>query len=100
MSGTRGVGRLVAMVLALVVVAFLLLAGQARAGLYTVAQCGWGGGGALDPAVAPLNGLRRRRSVLGRRAPGRLLGGDRARSRRRLPRPRLQLLGGRAGRRR
>src|ERR1700744_6273254 len=55
-GGTRGVGRLVAMVLALVVVAFLLLAGQARAGLYTVAQCGWGVGANLDPTFAPTIG--------------------------------------------
>jgi hypothetical protein len=36
------------MVLALVVVAFLLLAGEARAGFYEVAQCGWGVGAEAD----------------------------------------------------
>jgi hypothetical protein len=46
---TRGVGRLTAMALALVVVAFLLLAAEARAGTYRVAQCGWGAAAELDP---------------------------------------------------
>jgi hypothetical protein len=55
-AGTRGVGRQVAMVFALVVVAFLLLAGQARAGLYAVAQCGWGVGADLDPTLPPTVG--------------------------------------------
>ena len=36
------------MVIALVVVAFLLLAGEARAGFYEVAQCGWGVGAEAD----------------------------------------------------
>ena len=50
-AGTRGgVGRLAAMVLALVTVLFLLLAGEARAGAYRVAQCGWGLGAELDQA--------------------------------------------------
>ena len=49
--GIRGVGRLVAMALALIVVAFLLLAGEARAGTYRVAQCGWGLGVELDPTL-------------------------------------------------
>jgi hypothetical protein len=39
------------MLVALVVVAFLLLAGEARAGTYAVAQCGWGVGADLDPAL-------------------------------------------------
>jgi hypothetical protein len=42
-TGTRGgFGRLAAMVLAALAVAFLLLAREADAGFYEVAQCGWG----------------------------------------------------------
>lgn len=42
MSGTRGgVARIVAMGIGLAVVLMLLLAGEARAGKYEVAQCGW-----------------------------------------------------------
>jgi hypothetical protein len=42
MSGTRGgVGRIVAMGVGLAVALLLLLAGEARAGRYAVAQCGW-----------------------------------------------------------
>ncbi|HVO53971.1 MAG TPA: hypothetical protein VMT37_06105 [Solirubrobacterales bacterium] len=42
MSGTRGgIGRIIAMGVALAVALLLLLAGEARAGKYTVAQCGW-----------------------------------------------------------
>ncbi len=42
MSGTRGgVGRIVAMGIALAVVLLLVIAGEAQAGKYTVAQCGW-----------------------------------------------------------
>jgi hypothetical protein len=42
MSGTRGgVGRIVAMGIGLAVALALLLAGEARAGKYAVAQCGW-----------------------------------------------------------
>jgi hypothetical protein len=42
MSGTRGgVGRIVAMGIGLAVALLLLLAGEARAGKYAVAQCGW-----------------------------------------------------------
>ncbi|HEX2391994.1 MAG TPA: carboxypeptidase-like regulatory domain-containing protein [Solirubrobacterales bacterium] len=42
MSGTRGgLGRIVAMGVALAVALVLLLAGEARAGKYAVAQCGW-----------------------------------------------------------
>jgi hypothetical protein len=44
------------MLVALVVVAFLLLAGEARAGTYAVAQCGWGVGADLDPALTPTVG--------------------------------------------
>jgi hypothetical protein len=55
-AGTHGAGRLVAMVLALVVVAFLLLAGEARAGTYRVAQCGWGLGVELDPTLPVTTG--------------------------------------------
>jgi hypothetical protein len=54
--GMRGVGRLAAMVLALVVGAFLLLAGEARAGTYRVAQCGWGLGVELDPTLPVTTG--------------------------------------------
>ncbi len=54
--GTRGVGRLAAMVLALVVLALLLLTGEARAGTYLVAQCGWGVGADLDPTLPPTIG--------------------------------------------
>jgi hypothetical protein len=42
MSGTRGgLGRIVAMGIGLAVTLLLLLAGEARAGKYEVAQCGW-----------------------------------------------------------
>jgi len=42
MSGTRaGLGRIVAIGIALAVALLLLAAGEARAGRYTVAQCGW-----------------------------------------------------------
>jgi hypothetical protein len=42
MSGTRGgVGRIVAMGIGLAVALLLLLAGEARAAKYAVAQCGW-----------------------------------------------------------
>ena len=57
MTGTRGgLGRIVAMVIGLVALAFLLLAGTARAGTYEVAQCGWGVGAELDPAAAKTAG--------------------------------------------
>lgn len=42
MSGTRGgLARIVAMGIGLAVAALLLIAGEARAGKYAVAQCGW-----------------------------------------------------------
>lgn len=42
MSGTRGgVGRIVAMGIGLALALVLLIAGEARAGKYAVAQCGW-----------------------------------------------------------
>lgn len=42
MSGTRGgVGRVLAMGIALALALLLLIAGEARAARYTVAQCGW-----------------------------------------------------------
>jgi hypothetical protein len=44
------------MVLALVVVACLLAAGEAQAGIYRVAQCGWGIGVELDPTFPPVSG--------------------------------------------
>lgn len=49
MSGTRGgLGRIVAMGIGLAVALLLLLAGEARAGFYSVAQCGWGAGADAD----------------------------------------------------
>jgi hypothetical protein len=49
MSGTRGgVGRIVAMGIGLAVALLLLLAGEARAGRYAVAQCGWYAGADAD----------------------------------------------------
>ena len=56
MVGTRGVGRLAAMVLALAVVLLLVLADAARAGTYRVAQCGWGIGAELDPSMPRAEG--------------------------------------------
>jgi hypothetical protein len=57
MAGTRGgMGRIAAMVIGLVVVLLLVLAGEARAGTYEVAQCGWGIGAELDPATPPTEG--------------------------------------------
>lgn len=41
MSGTRGLGRMVAMVVALAMTLLLLAAREATAGKYSVAQCGW-----------------------------------------------------------
>jgi hypothetical protein len=41
MSGTRGLARIVAMGIGLAVAMLLLAAGEARAGKYAVAQCGW-----------------------------------------------------------
>jgi len=42
MSGTRGgLGRIIAMGIGLAVALLLLAAGEARAGKYAVAQCGW-----------------------------------------------------------
>jgi hypothetical protein len=52
MAGTRGgVGRIAAMVVGLALLMLLALAGEARAGTYEVAQCGWGIGAELDPAT-------------------------------------------------
>lgn len=49
--GTRGgIGRILAMAIGLAVVLLLATAGDARAGLYRVAQCGWGVGAELDPS--------------------------------------------------
>ena len=62
-AGTRGgVGRIAAMAIGLAVLLLLLLAGEARAGLYRVAQCGWGVGAELDPS----DPRDRRRRVLAR----------------------------------
>jgi hypothetical protein len=44
------------MVVALAVVLVLALAGEARAGTYRVAQCGWGVGVDLDPTYPPAEG--------------------------------------------
>jgi len=44
------------MVLGLVVLALPALAGEARAGTYEVAQCGWGLGADLDPTLSPTLG--------------------------------------------
>jgi hypothetical protein len=52
----RGSGRLVAMVLGLAVALVLAFAGEARAGFYTVGQCGWGVGAELDPSVPTAEG--------------------------------------------
>ncbi|HEY2477673.1 MAG TPA: hypothetical protein VGI17_02990, partial [Solirubrobacterales bacterium] len=58
MAGTRGgVGRIVAMVIALAVVLVLVLADVARAGTYNVAQCGWGVGVELDPSLPRTEGV-------------------------------------------
>jgi hypothetical protein len=56
-AGTRGgVGRVVAMAAGLAVLLALALAGEARAGTYRVAQCGWGVGVDLDPTYPPAEG--------------------------------------------
>jgi hypothetical protein len=55
--GTRGgVGWLAAMVIGLATVLLLLAAGDARAGLYRVAQCGWGVAAELDPTYPATEG--------------------------------------------
>jgi hypothetical protein len=57
-AGTRGgVGRLAAMAVGLAVVLALALAGEARAGTYEVAQCGWGVGAELDPSLPATEGV-------------------------------------------
>ncbi len=57
MSGTRGgLGRIAAMAIGLAVLLLLALAGEARAGLYQVAQCGWGIGAELDPTFPATEG--------------------------------------------
>jgi hypothetical protein len=49
MSGTRGgIGRIVAMGVALAVALLLLVVGEAKAGKYAVAQCGWYAGADAD----------------------------------------------------
>lgn len=56
-AGTRGgVGRVAAMVIGLATVLLLLAAGEARGGLYRVAQCGWGVGAELDPSYPTTEG--------------------------------------------
>jgi hypothetical protein len=55
MSGTRGgIGRVVGMGIALAIALLLVIAGEARAGKYAVAQCGWYVG--LDAAWADTTG--------------------------------------------
>jgi hypothetical protein len=57
MIGTRGgLGRIAAMVIGLAVVLLLALAGEARAGVYRAAQCGWGVGAELDPTYPATEG--------------------------------------------
>ncbi len=48
MSGTRGLARLLAMGIGLAVAMLLLAAAEARAGFYSVAQCGWNVGADAD----------------------------------------------------
>jgi len=49
MSGTRGgLGRILAMGVGLALVLLLVLGAEARAGFYSVAQCGWGAGADAD----------------------------------------------------
>ena len=48
MSGTRGLARLLAMGIGLAVAMLLLAAAEARAGFYSVAQCGWEVGADAD----------------------------------------------------
>jgi hypothetical protein len=55
--GTRGgIGRIAAMAIGLAVVLLLAAGGEARAGTYRVAQCGWGVGAELDPSMAVTEG--------------------------------------------
>jgi hypothetical protein len=57
-AGTRGgLGRIVAMAIALAVVLTLVLVDAARAGTYRVAQCGWGVGTELDPSYPAAEGI-------------------------------------------
>jgi hypothetical protein len=57
-AGTRGgVGRISAMAVGLAVLLVLVPTGEARAGVYEVAQCGWGVGAELDPSMAATEGL-------------------------------------------
>ncbi len=56
-AGTRGgIGRIAAMAIGLAVVLTPALADAARAGNYNVAQCGWGVGVELDPALPRTEG--------------------------------------------
>jgi hypothetical protein len=56
-AGTRGgFGRIAAMAIGLAVVMVLVFADGARAGNYNVAQCGWGIGVELDPALPRTEG--------------------------------------------
>jgi hypothetical protein len=45
------------MVVGLAVLLALAVAGEARAGVYEVAQCGWGVGAELDPSIAATEGV-------------------------------------------
>jgi hypothetical protein len=56
-AGTRGgLGRIAAMAIGLAVLLVLAAAGEARAGTYRVAQCGWGVGAELDPTYPATEG--------------------------------------------
>ena len=52
------------MVIGLATVLLLLAAGDARAGLYRVAQCGWGVGAELDPTYPATEGTAFRVELL------------------------------------
>jgi hypothetical protein len=57
MAGTRGgLGRIAAMAIGLAVLLLLAAAGEARGGIYRVAQCGWGVGAELDPSYPVTEG--------------------------------------------
>jgi hypothetical protein len=57
-AGTRGgLGRVAAMAIGLAVLLLLAAAGEARAGAYRVAQCGWGVGAELDPTYPATEGV-------------------------------------------
>lgn len=56
-TGTRGgLGRIAAMAIGLALLLLLAATGEARAGTYRVAQCGWGAGAELDPTYPATEG--------------------------------------------